>query len=184
MTEKQMEQAVKKWLEKKKYLVGSQIPLIGKFRLDLVAYDKGNGVFRVVECKSTSDERTPEKAFGHVTTYIDAISRHVDEFVDSASRTMKMRFGRWMEATDCGRRIQVEFFVALRDGACSRMQCIRDQKTRHSDVGIIRCKENSQCKTYMKNEDGTHNLDLSKAQIKTFSLRDHWRLPTGATNWN
>jgi hypothetical protein len=140
MTETEMERHVKKWLERKnkKYRVGSQVRISGEHRLDLVAYDKSSGVFSVVQCKSTHEKSTAKKALDQVVRYRDAISRQPDKFVDLVSCKMEMRFGKWIQATDCGRRIRVEFFVARRDSACDKTQHIRDQKSRHSSVGIIR----------------------------------------------
>ena len=178
MTETEMELFVKKWLtrRKKKYRVESQVQLFGKSPLDLIAYDKTSGVFTVVECKSTHEKSTVKRAFNQLVRYRNAISRRPDKFVDSVSRKMEMRFGRWMEATDCGRRIRVEFLVGLRDSACDKPQSIRDQKSRHSSVGIIRCKNNGQCKPYVKIESGAEDAQLCKAKVETFILRSHWPL--------
>lgn len=170
-----MELLVKRWLKRKKqkYRVESQVRILGESRLDLVAYDKTSGVFTVVECKSTHEKSTVGKAFSQLVRYRDAISRQPDEFVDRVSRKMKMRFGRWMEATDCGRRVRVEFLVGLRDRACDKIQSIRDQKSRHSSVGIIRCKDNGQCKPHVKIESGAEDAQLCKAKVETFTLRSH-----------
>jgi hypothetical protein len=175
MTETEMELFVKKWLTrgKKKYRVESQVRLFGKSRLDLVAYDKTSGVFTVVECKSTHEKSTVRRAFNQLARYRNAISRQPDNFVDRVSRKMKMRFGRWMEATDCGRRIRVEFLVGLRDRACDKLQSIRDQKSRRSSVGIIRCKNNGRCESCVKTEHGAEDTQLCESRVETFNLRRH-----------
>ena len=173
MTETGMENLVKKWLKKKKYRVESQVRILGKHRLDLVAYDKRSGVFTVVECKSTSEKSTVNRAFDQLVRYRNAISRQPDEFVDRVSSKMQMRFGRWMQATDCGRRVQVEFVAALRDGACNDIQCIRDQKARQSSIGIMRCKNNGKCKLSIKSEDGKRDAHLCKSEVKIFRLKNN-----------
>jgi DNA-dependent RNA polymerase auxiliary subunit epsilon len=179
MHEPQMERLVRKWLKRKKYRVESEVRISGGHRPDLVAYDKTSGVFTVVECKSTHEKSTVKRAFDQLVRYRDAISRQPDEFVDRVSRKMKMRFSRWMEATDCGRRVRVEFIAGLRDRACDKIQSVRDQKSRRSSVGIIRCKDNGQCKLYVKIESGAEDPQLCKAKVETFILRNH-RPPSGS----
>jgi hypothetical protein len=175
MTETEMEQFVKKWLKRnnQKYRVESQVPILGKHRLDLVAYDKRSGVFSIVECKSTSEKSTMKRAFDQLVRYRDVISREPDEFIDRVSRKMEMRFSRWTQATDCGRRIRVEFLVGLRDGACAKTRYVREQKARYPSVGIIRCSNNGKCKLYVKDEAGAKHAKVCESKVETFSLKSH-----------
>jgi hypothetical protein len=161
MAEKDMEAAIAKSLGKRGLVVGRQVPL-GNFRFDIVAYDKTNRVFKVIECKTGSHEATLGKTFGQVSVYSDRIASRADEFVDSSSRKMdKVRFGRWMEATDCGRRIRIELYVALSDAACKDLDCLRRLKRQNPNVGIIRYRKDGTCRYYVR-EGGKPNHELAR----------------------
>ncbi len=184
MAEKLMEEAVKKWLQKQfgERKVAPQVPLENT-RLDLVAYDKGRGVFWVVECKPAGREVEIGDAFGQVSTYRSKIERRTDEFIDSASDArIEMRFARWMEATDRGIRIRAEFYVALQDEACKDVACIREFKRRYPDVGIIRHKENGTCKQYIRDEKKQQNFDLARANVVPILLQGCWTAPALGQN--
>jgi hypothetical protein len=173
MAEKEMEIAVSKMLAQKGMVVGHQVAL-GNFRFDIVAYDKTNRVFKVIECKLGSHQTGLGKTFGQLSVYSGRISSLADEFVDSASKKMeKMRFGRWMEATDCGRRIRVEFYVAVSNKACKDVDCLQRLKQQNQSVGIIRCKEDGTCRNYVR-VNGQPNYDLAKAACQVFLLSEHW----------
>jgi transcription elongation factor len=80
-----------------------------------------------------------------------------------------------MEATDCGRRIRVEFYVALSTKACKDVDCLRQLKQQNQHVGVIRCKEDGACRHYVR-VNGERNYELAKAACRVFTLGDHWLL--------
>jgi len=175
MAEKHMEAAIAKSLGKRGMVVGRQVPL-GNFRFDIVAYDKPNRVFKVIECKTGSHEATLGKTFGQLSVYSDRIASRVDEFLDSSSRRMeKVHFGRWMEATNCGRWIRIELYVALSDAACKDLDCLRRLKRQNPNVGIIRYKKDGTCRYYVR-EGGKPNHELARPTPQRIMLSDYWLL--------
>jgi len=144
-SEEKMAQAVEKYLGHKNCLTAREVPLDG-CRLDVVAYDKTRRVFRVVECKDTSRAPSIGKAFGQLAAYFGMVSSHGHDFVDAASKKLTMRYGRWMEATEGGKRIHVEFYVCLPDEACRRVELMQGLKKMLPHVGIIRFTMKGHCR--------------------------------------
>lgn len=120
---------------------------------DVVAYDKNEKVFRVVECKRSSKASTIGHAFGQLATYRATIAAEGRAFLDIYSKKIPvaMRLGRWMEATDTYRRIRIAFYVALTEKACKRLALIRSLKESLPEVGIIRVKPDGLCRSYLRN---------------------------------
>jgi hypothetical protein len=173
-TEEEMERYLIDELKGGSNYVARQVP-IDNARLDVVGYNKSDRVFKVVECKLTSHDTDLGRLFGQIMSYSDLISRKADAFLDSVSERMDrpMRFGRWMQATECARRIHIEFYVALTEEACKDIDRLRRLKRQYPTIGIIRCKEDGRCRSYAK-EAGKHNNELCKAVAQTILLSDHW----------
>lgn len=170
--EKVMEARVASWLTKRSMIVARQIRL-GDMRLDIVAYDKKKRLFKVVECKPAVHQTVVGQTFGQIAAYINRVTDRTDEFVDSFSDQVKMRFGRWMQATEYGRRIKAEFYVALPEAACKDIECLRNLKRQHADVGIIRHKPNGQCRPYLR-ERNKPNYELARATARICDLTQYW----------
>lgn len=117
---------------------------------DVVAYDRKERLFRVVECKRSSKASTIGHAFGQLATYKATIAAQGRIFLDVYSKRINMRLGRWMEATNTYRRIRIAFYVALTDKACKRLDLIRSLKESLPEVGIIRVKSNGLCRSYLR----------------------------------
>lgn len=186
--EKLIEDAVKKWLRNKKRFdekkIASQVSLMVENRVecrfDVVAYDKDRGVFWVVECKPTSREVEISNAFGQAATYHSKIQRYPDQFVNSVSdEKIVMRYRRWAEATDAGRRIRVELYVALENEACRNLAAIRNFRKRYPEVGVIRYKEEGTCQDYLRDEKKEKDFALSRAETLTIMLNNPWSSPPG-----
>jgi len=176
VSEEIMESAVAKWLKKSSVVVARQIPL-AHARLDVVAYDKNRGIFKVVECKSTISHTTVGKTFGQLLTYLAKIQNQPDEFVDAVSDKMMMRFQRWMEATDGGKKIRIELFVALPQDALKNLSSLRDLRKQYPGVGIIRFKKDGTCKDFVR-EGGVKNHELTRAETRPILLEGRWASPS------
>jgi hypothetical protein len=124
---------------------------IGDCIFDVVAYNKTERLFRVVECKKSSKASKIGHAFGQLAAYHATIATRGEEFVIAYSRKVpaRMHLGRWMEATHNYRRIRIAFYVALTEKACKRSELIRSLKKFLPVVGVIRVKENGFCRDYI-----------------------------------
>ena len=168
LTEKKMAKAVARWLKSEKGLAAQEISLGGN-RFDVVAYDKKRRVFKVVECKLTKRETSIGKTFGQLISYSGTLSRSGYDFVNRASEKLgRLSFNTWMEATSGGRKIQVEYFVALREEALKSIDFLESIRKQVPGVGIIRYKKNGECRKDLLIK-GKHNSTLSRA--KTFTIR-------------
>jgi hypothetical protein len=125
---------------------------VGDCIFDVVAYNKIEKLFRLVECKRSSKASKIGHAFGQVAAYQATIATHGDQFLDAYSKKIPspMRLKRWMEATDYYRRIRVAFYIALTDKACGRVDLLRSMKKLLPDVGIIRVKPDGVCRHYVR----------------------------------
>lgn len=141
---------------------------VGGCIFDVVAYDKGTRTFRVVECKRVSDARRIGQTFGQATAYVSVVSENGFAFVDALSKKLQMRFGRWMEGTNDGREIRVEFYVALPDAGCENVDLLKSLKQSHPDIGIIRVKSDGKSRDYVKNQG---NRDYKLARAKTMRVK-------------
>lgn len=84
-------------------------------RFDVVAYNKREKFFKLVECKRGSRATGIGRAFGQLVAYYSVVSARGFDFVNAVSKKIPINFKRLMEATDRGRRIRVAFYVALTD---------------------------------------------------------------------
>src|SRR6266852_9489716 len=103
---------------------------VGDCIFDVVAYNKKEKLFRLVECKRSRKASAIGHAFGQVASYSATIAAHGRDFVVAYSKKLAvpMHQGRWMEATDYYRRIRVAFSIALADKACERVDLLRSMK--------------------------------------------------------
>lgn len=137
---------------------------VGDCILDVVAYDKKQRVFRIVECKLGHCARTIGHAFGQISAYIAVLSalEREKDFIDAFTRKMPLRYGRMMEATRNNTQLRVAFYVALTDGACQNIELIRSLKRLLPNVGIIRVKANGKCRDYLR-YNGKKEAKLAEA---------------------
>jgi hypothetical protein len=121
---------------------------VGDCIFDVVAYNKKEKLFRLVECKKSSKASGIGHAFGQVAAYHATIAALGERFLDAYSKKIPspMRLRRWMEATDNYRRIRIAFYVALTEKACKRVDLLRSIKKLLPDVGIIRVKPDGYCR--------------------------------------
>jgi hypothetical protein len=169
-SEKEMAKAVARWLKSEKGLAAQEISL-GRNRFDVVAYDKKRRVFKVVECKLTKRETGIGKTFGQLVSYTGTLSKSGYDFVNAASKRLgRMSFNTWMEATSGGRKIRVEYFVALREKALKDDDFLYAIRKQVPGVGIIRYKENGQCKNNIL-LNGKRDYELCRAKARTIKLK-------------
>jgi hypothetical protein len=137
---------------------------VGDCIFDVVAYDKGQRLFRLVECKLGSKAASIGHAFGQVAAYYAVVVDQGYHFVDTFSKKVepRLRFGRLLEATE-GKQIRVEFYVALTDEACERVDLLRSVKRLLPDVGIIRVKADGRCRDHV-HEHGKGDYELAQAR--------------------
>ena len=153
-----------------------------KYILDVVAYDKEQKLFSVIECKLGSDGTTIAKTFGQISGYQQEISTRPHKFIDAFTDKpeIHLRWGRLMEATHGNRYIRVAFYVALTDAASASIDLIRHLKDHHPNVGIIRVKENGTIKHTLK-ADGKRDSEIAKAIPKVIAiLQEMSDKPAGA----
>lgn len=169
-TEADMTDAVTRHLRRKgKVSVWREVKLEGG-RLDLVAYDKTAKVFKIVECKMHSSPRNAAQTFGQAAMYSSLLSKQASKFLDAVSKKEPpMKYTRWIEATDGGREIRVEFFVALLDKATKRPE-FSDLRKKFPEIGIFRVKPDGYCWNVLKRPDGTYDSKGAKALFQTIRL--------------
>jgi hypothetical protein len=139
---------------------------LGKCILDVVAYDKEQKLFSVIECKLGSAFTKISETFGQIAGYQAEISAQPHRFIDAYTHKpeVHLRWGRLMEATNWNRYIRVAFYVALTDAACAQnFDLIRSHKQNHLNVGVIRVKEDGSYKDNLKAADGRRDFELAKA---------------------
>src|SRR5260370_8528839 len=143
-TETQMSQAVACDLGK----YAAREVRVGDCIFDVVAYNKKEKLFRLVECKKSSKASKIGHAFGQVAAYHATIATLGDQFLDAYSKKIPspMRLRRWMEATDNYRRLRIAFYVALTEKACKRVDLLHSMKKLLPDVGIIRVNPDGNCR--------------------------------------
>jgi hypothetical protein len=96
-TEKQMSRAVARALGR----YACHEIRVGDCVFDVVAYDKRNKLFKVVECKRTSKAAGIGQTFGQLSAYHATIATRGREFLDSYSKRIPvpMRLGK-MDGSD------------------------------------------------------------------------------------
>jgi hypothetical protein len=125
---------------------------VGSCIFDVVAYDKKEKVFRIIECKFGSHVTTIGHAFGQISAYIAVLSALDGErdFINAFTKKVPLRYGRMMEATRGNTQLHVAFYVALTDSACQQINLIRSLKRLLPNVGIIRVKSDGKCRHYLR----------------------------------
>ncbi|HEV2489999.1 MAG TPA: hypothetical protein VGT03_09345 [Candidatus Acidoferrales bacterium] len=165
-----MSRKVARWLKSAKGLAAREISLGGS-RFDVVAYDKKNRVFKIVECKLATRPVSIGKTFGQLASYSGTLSKRGYDFVNAASKRLaRMSFNTWMEATHGGKYIRVETFVALREKALKDVEFLREIRKYLPYVGIIRYCRNGDCRKSIW-IDGKRDYDLPKAKTRKIKLR-------------
>jgi len=144
-TEAQMAEAVARQLRR-----SAREVKVGDCIFDVVAYDKAERLFKLVECKLGSQATTIGHAFGQIAAYYAVQSARGRDFLDAFSKKVPLRYERLMEATNENRHIRVAFYVALTDEACERVDLIRSVKRLLPMVGIIRVKPDGSCREYLR----------------------------------
>ncbi len=142
---------------------------VGDCKFDVIAYDKKQRLFELVECKRGSHTTTIGHAFGQVAAYYAVVADRGFEFVNALSKKLPLSFARLMEATHGARRIRVAFYVALTDKACRRVDLIRSVKRLLPSVGIIRVRPDGKCRDYVRIH-GVRDYDLAKARPTTIHI--------------
>jgi hypothetical protein len=169
-TESDMAQAVEGHLNKRRVIAAREVSL-GRCRFDVVAYDKNARVFKVVECKLHSRPASVGRTFGQAITYYAFIKGHAFDFLDAASRKLPlMRYRRWDEATDGGKKIMVAVYVALTDKACRQPEFL-ELRAQYPHIGIIRVKPNGRCRNALRRPDGTADSSAAEAKPKTIKIQ-------------
>jgi hypothetical protein len=152
---------------KGKVIAGSEVKL-ARCRFDVVAYDKNNKLFRIIECKLHSRPVSVGKTFGQAATYFSVLSGRAFDFLDAASKKINMRYGRWMEATHGGKEIALAVYVALTDKATKQPE-FWELRAQFPGIGVIRVKPDGRCHDYLRGPDGT--ADEKTAQALPMKLR-------------
>lgn len=136
---------------------------VGECVLDVVAYDKENRIFKLVECKLGDKATSVGHAFGQIAAYYAVVAEQGFELVNALSKKLPLSFARLMEATADARRIRVAFYVALTHEACKRVDLIRSVKRLLPIVGVIRVKPDGKCREYLR-DNGRKNNKLAEAR--------------------
>lgn len=146
-TEAQMSQAVAYKLGK----YAAREVKVGDCIFDVVAYNKKEKLFKLVECKTSRKAAGIGHAFGQLAAYTATIAAHGREFIIAYSKklSVSMHQGRWLEATADYHHIKIAFYVALTDKACKRASLIRSMKNLLPHVGIMRVKPDGFCRSYL-----------------------------------
>jgi hypothetical protein len=166
-TESKMSQAVACTLGK----YAAREVRVGECIFDVVAYNKKDMSFRLIECKLSRKAAGIGQAFGQLAAYSATVATRGREFLNAYSKKLvtPMHLGRWMEATDDYRSIKLEFYVALTDRACNRLDLLRPMKKILPDVGIIRVKPDGYCRFYLRVKEQKETT-LAQAKIVTIKI--------------
>lgn len=154
---------------------------VGSCILDIVAYDKEERLFSIVECKLGSDITSIGHAFGQISAYYAALSGLGRDFIDRFTKKVPLRYERIMEATHDNRELRVAFYVALTDAACEKTELIRSIKRLLPGVGIIRVKPNGKCRGNLKC-NGKKDPKLAEAVPMTVEIVQKKTAPTYSPN--
>jgi hypothetical protein len=139
---------------------------VGSCIFDVVAYDKNEKLFSIIECKLGSHVTNIGHAFGQISAYYAVLSVLGRDFIDAFTKKVPLRYERMMEATDGNRRMRTAFYIALTDVACEEVDLIRSMKHLLPNVGIIRVKDDGRCRRHLK-VNGKRDLKLAEA-VPTF----------------
>jgi hypothetical protein len=124
-------------------------------------------------------QKFTDSTFGQVAAYYAVVVDQGYHFVDTFSKKVepRLRFGRLLEATE-GNQIRVEFYVALTDEACERVDLLRSVKRLLPDVGIIRVKADGRCRDHV-HEHGKGDYELAHAKPMLIKILQPARSPKG-----
>lgn len=132
-------------------------------KFDVVSYDKKENLFKLVECKLTSRSAGIGRTFGQLLVYHSTVAAKAFDFVNALSKKMPLSFHRLWVATRNGKKIKVQFYVALPHDACQRLDLIESLKRHMPHVGIIRVKAGGQCRTHLR-RDGKRDTSICLAR--------------------
>ena len=135
---------------------------VGNCIFDVVAYDKQQKLFTVIECKLGGDVTSIGHAFGQISAYYAVLSALGRDFINAFTKKVPLRYERMMEATNENRQLRVAFSVALTQKACTRIELIRSVKHLLPAVGIVRVKPDGSCRDYLR-LNGKKDLKVAKA---------------------
>jgi hypothetical protein len=150
---------------------------VGSCILDVVAYDKNERVFSIVECKLATHVTGIGHTFGQISAYYAVLSALGREFINAFAKKVPLSPDRIMEATDGYHRMCIAFYVAFTHKACKKQpELIRSMKHLLPNVGIIRVKDDGKCRRYL-NVHGKRDFKLAEAiptavEILREDLRD------------
>lgn len=145
---------------------------VGDCIFDVVAYDKKEQMFRLVECKLGDQATSIGHAFGQIAAYYSILSARGRDFLDAYTDKVPLRYERIMQATKENQRIRVAFYVALTEEACARIDLLRSLKRLLPVVGILRVKSDGKCRNYLR-EDGKKNFKLAEAMPVDVEILSH-----------
>jgi hypothetical protein len=142
---------------------------VGSCIFDVVAYNKQEKLFSIVECKLGSHVTGIGHAFGQISAYYAVLTASGRDFIDRCTKKVPLRYERMMEATHDNRELRVAFYVALTDAACQKTELIRCVKKLLPGVGIIRVKSNGKSRNYL-NCYGRKDAKLAEAIPTTVEI--------------
>jgi hypothetical protein len=143
---------------------------VGDCKFDVVAYNKKEKLFKLVESKKSHKVTGIGHAFGQIAVYSATIaSQGGRPFLKAYSKKVPMHIEEWMRATDDYRRFKVEFYVALTAQACEHRILLQSMKNILPKVGIIRVKPNCQCRKCIV-IGGKKDYELCRAETTTVKI--------------
>jgi hypothetical protein len=139
---------------------------------DVVAYNKKEKSFTLVESKRSKKLTGIGHAFGQLAAYSAMIATQGPQFLAAYHKklTVPMHIDEWMRATDNYRRFKVEFYVALTDAACKQVPLLRSMKKILPDVGIIRVKSDGKCRRDIRLSGNKRDSELCHANTTTIKI--------------
>jgi|ERR1700693_4887228 len=144
---------------------------VGGCIFDVVAYNKKEKLFSLVESKKSQKATGIGHAFGQIAVYSATIASGGGRpFLKAYSKKVPMHIEEWMRATDNYRRFKVEFCVALTNAACRQVPLLRAMKKILPDVGIIRVRPDGSCRHYIRLGDNKKDLELCQANTTTVKI--------------
>jgi len=150
-----------------------------KFRnckFDVVGYNNQEKAFYIVECKRGSDPVSTGHAFGQVLVYSSLLRESGFEFKRNFIDELLRKSVKGMDATELMGLVKkpestFRFYVALGERACKRYDLLKLMKSQMPNVGIIRVKENGECRLYVRNEENQKDHDLSESTLVSISFK-------------
>lgn len=140
-------------------------------KFDVVAYDRTHKLFKLAECKLTSRPVSIGRTFGQLMVYQSAVAAKGSDFVNAVSERVSLGYKELMAATRNGKKIRVEFYVALPHKACLKLNLIDALKKLMPHVGIIRVKPDGTCMNYVR-RDGKKDRAVCSARPLSIQVRE------------